>query len=238
MDLLVVGAASLGIHLDAAQIEQFELYYRELLDWNRKTNLTTVTDREQVQTRHFLDSLVVHSVLPAGAVPNDARMIDIGSGAGFPGLPLRIAFPQVRLTLVDSVRKRTAFLHHIIEALGFDDVEVRLGRAEDLGREPRLREGFDVVLARAVAKLPVLAELMLPFCRVGGLVVTHKGADAEDQVREAQRAVSETGGKLKEVRRVDLDRNGFTTSLVVIEKVTETPDRYPRRPGIPAKRPL
>lgn len=233
MDLLVDGAAAFGINLDAAQTEQFDLYYRELVDWNQRINLTTITEREQVETRHFLNSLAVHTALPAGTLSGGARVIDIGSGGGFPGLPLRIAFPQIRLTLAESAGKRAAFLRHVIEAIGLSSVEVRSGRAEDLGREPQLREGFDVVLARAVAKLPVLAELMLPFCRVGGLVVAHKGSDVANEVQDAQHAIHETGGTLGEVRPV-----GLTTSLVVIEKVSGTPDRFPRRPGIPAKRPL
>ncbi len=233
MDLLVDGAAAFGINLDAAQTEQFDLYYRELVDWNQRINLTTITEREQVETRHFLNSLAVHTALPAGTLSGGARVIDIGSGGGFPGLPLRIAFPQIRLTLAESAGKRAAFLRHVIEAIGLSSVEVRSGRAEDLGREPQLREGFDVVLARAVAKLPVLAELMLPFCRVGGLAVAHKGSDVANEVQDAQHAIHETGGTLGEVRPV-----GLTTSLVVIEKVSGTPDRFPRRPGIPAKRPL
>jgi len=233
LDLLVDGAAAFGINLDAAQTEQFDLYYRELVDWNQRINLTTITEREQVETRHFLNSLAVHTALPAGTLSGGARVIDIGSGGGFPGLPLRIAFPQIRLTLAESAGKRAAFLRHVIEAIGLSSVEVRSGRAEDLGREPQLREGFDVVLARAVAKLPVLAELMLPFCRVGGLAVAHKGSDVANEVQDAQHAIHETGGTLGEVRPV-----GLTTSLVVIEKVSGTPDRFPRRPGIPAKRPL
>ena len=140
MDLLVDGAASLGIRLEAAQVEQFELYYCELVEWNRKTNLTSITDREQVLVRHFLDSLAVYTVLPAGVFASDARVIDVGSGAGFPGLPLRIAFPHIRLTVIESVGKRVAFLQHMITSLGFDNAEVIRGRAEELGREPQLRE--------------------------------------------------------------------------------------------------
>ncbi len=233
--LLVKGASALGIHLGSAQADQFRRYYAELLHWNRRVNLTAIVEWEDVQTRLFLDSLAVSAVLPDTTLRSGARMLDVGTGAGVPGLPLKIAFTSMSLTLLDATAKKTAFLTHVTHLLGLDDVEVLTGRAEDLARDPRLRERFDVVLARAVGKLPVLAELTLPFCRPGGVVVAVKGANVDDEVQQAENAIEALAGRLRETRRVAAAGG---TAFVVLEKIGPTPERYPRRPGIPAKRPL
>ena len=238
MEPLVRGAAELGIRLDQAQIEQFRRCHSELVDWNRRINLTAVTDWAHVQTRHFLDSLAVSTVLPPDTLRSGGSVLDVGSGAGFPGLPLKIAFPCLRLTLLDATAKKTAFLSHLAQELGLEDVEVLTGRAETLAHDPALRESFDVVVSRAVAKLPVLAELTLGFCRIGGVVVAQKSAGVADEVREALVAVAELGGRLGEVRPVTMDMADGDGALVVLEKASPTPKTYPRRPGIPAKRPL
>ncbi len=235
---LVSGAATLGIQLDRAQIEQFHRYYRELVDWSKRINLTTVTGWEEVQTRHFLDSLSVSVVLPAGLLGSGGRILDLGSGAGFPGLPLGIAFPGLNVTLMDSTAKRTAFLAHVVEMLGLGNVEVRTGRAEALGHDPALRESFDAVLSRAVAHLSVLAELCLPFCRLGGVVVAQKMLGVDDEIRRAHRAIETMGGRLRGVEEITFEGSEGAKGLVVIEKNSPTPAGYPRRPGIPAKRPL
>lgn len=238
MEFLARGSAELGIELDEAQLEQFRRFHAELVDWNTRANLTTVTGWEQVQVRHFLDSLAVLPALPAGLLDRGGRILDVGSGAGLPGIPLRIALQGLKLTLMDATAKKASFLTHVTGALGLTDVQVLSGRAEDLGHDPELREGFDAVVARAVVKLPVLAELCLPFCRRGGLVVAHKGPGVDDEVSTAAKAIQELGGRLRAIREMPLQGLGLKGVLVVLEKVDSTPDRYPRRPGIPAKRPL
>ncbi len=237
MELLIAGAAALGIELTPVQVARFQQYYTELVEWNRRANLTAVTGLAEVQERHFLDSLTACLVIPAESL-RSGRFLDVGAGAGFPGMPLKIAFPGIRLTLVESTAKKTAFLSHLKEVLEYPDVEVRTGRAEELAHDPALRESFDVVLSRAVARLNVLAELALPFCRTGGIFVAHKAASVEAEVQEAHRAVETVGGRVKEIRDVNMPGLGGPRSLVVLEKLVATPAQYPRRPGIPAKRPL
>lgn len=237
MELLLEGAATLGLRLSPHQLGQFRQYYREIVEWNSRVNLTRISEYEDVQTRHFLDSLTASLAFPKGTTGN-TQVLDLGSGAGLPGLPLRIAFPELRVTLVDATAKKTAFLKHVTETLGLDDVRVITGRAEALARDPDHRECYDVVVSRALSELPVLAELALPLCRVGGLVVAQKGADIEDEVDRARSAIAITGGTLREVRNIDLGEHLGPRALVILEKSTPTPNRYPRRDGIPAKRPL
>ena len=237
MELLATGADDLGVVLDRAQLDQFRCYYGELVQWNSYFNLTGITDYDEVQTRHFLDSLTVGAVLSA-EIRRSGRLLDVGSGAGLPGLPLKIAHPGLNVTLLDATAKKTAFLEHVTQVLGLNDVEICTGRAESLAHDPRLRESYDVVVSRAVAKLPVLAELVLPFCRIGGLAVAQKGVSVESELGEAQTAIKALGGAVSEVREVSVPGAVEAGTVVVIEKVSATPDLYPRRPGIPSKRPL
>ena len=192
-----------------------------------------MTRWEDVQTTHFLDSLTVR----LGMSSDSGRLADVGSGAGFPGVPLKIVFPGLQTTLIESTGKKTAFLHHLAGDLDLE-MDVRKGRAETLAHEPDLRESFDFVTSRAVAGMAVLAELCLPFCRVGGTVVAQKKGDIEEEIANAGRAIDAMGGRLKEVKEVSLSGLGEARRLVLLEKVRPTPDRYPRRPGVPAKRPL
>ena len=237
MELLRAGATAIGIDLGFAQIEQFRRYYKEMAVWNARMNLTTVTEWKEVQTRHFLDSLTVSLAIPQ-AILEYGRFLDVGSGAGFPGVPLKIAFPESRATLIDSTAKKTAFLLHLRDELGLEDVDVRTGRAETLAHDQRLRGGFDFVVARAVASLAALVEWTLPFCRIGGIVVAQKKSDVRDETARARRATATMGGKLREIREVSFKELGEVRSLVVLEKNSPTPELYPRRPGMPAKRPL
>jgi 16S rRNA (guanine527-N7)-methyltransferase len=224
-----------GISLSRAQISAFERYQAELADWNQRISLTAIRDPEEVRRKHFLDSM---SCLLAMQGTPMQRVIDVGSGAGFPGLPLRIGLPEIGLTLVESVHKKAAFLEHVVKALDLEDVEVLPARAEQVGRMPAHREGYDWALARAVAPLPVLVEYLLPLVKVGGKVLAQKGKDAEKQVGMAEKAIGLLGGEFQEMIPVDLPGGYERRYLVVIQKIAETPDKYPRREGIPAKRPL
>lgn len=237
MKSLTAGAAALGIRLNATQLAQFHRYYQELTDWNTRVNLTSITGWEEVQARHFLDSLTVSLAIPRDLLES-GRFVDVGSGAGFPGLPLKIAFPSLRATLVDSTAKKTAFLVALRDGLGLSGVDVLTGRAETLAHEPTLRESFDFVLVRGVASMAALAEITLPFCRVGGVVIAHKKLGIEDEMARAQRAIEVVGGGVREMREVALWQLNDSRGLVVLEKLRPTPAQYPRRPGIPAKRPL
>ena len=215
----------------------FRLYYQELVEWNRAVNLTAIVDPGEVATKHFLDSLSVTRVIPDETLAV-GKLADVGSGAGFPGLPLKIAWPGLNVTLIESVGKKAAFLRHVVDALELDSVEVENGRAETLAHEPRLREGFDIVTARAVAHMASLAELTLPLCRPGGIVVAQKKAGIDEELKEAETAIALLGGALERVEVVDDVEPGDPRWLVVLRKVAASPARYPRRPGIPVKRPL
>ncbi len=234
--LLAKGAADIGIALDAAQLERFERYFHEVAEWNSRVNLTSVTQWESVQTTHFLDSLTVSLAVPFAGMLS-GRLLDVGSGAGFPGVPLKIAFPHVEVTLVEATGKKTAFLRHLGGVLDVD-LDVRTGRAESLAHCPDLRERFDVVTSRAVGSLSVLAELCLPFCRIDGVVVAQKRGGVDDELRRAGRAIDAMGGRPKGIQEAPSGLLGAGRLLVLMEKLQPTPARYPRRPGVPAKRPL
>ncbi len=244
MPLLAAGARELGVNLSAGQLEQFELYYRELAEGNERANLTAVTAYEEAQVKHFLDSLTVCLPVrekpdaPPDNLPGVERVVDVGSGAGFPGLPLKLAFPRLELHLIESVGKKTAFLEHIARALGLRGVTVHTGRAETLARRPELRDGFDLALARGVARLPLLLEYTLPFCRPGGYAIALKHGGLEAELAEARFALSELGGRAAGVFPVPLAGLADDRVAAAFEKVAPTPERYPRRVGIPAKRPL
>lgn len=237
MEFLKHIATDWGIHLDALHFQTFERYYDELIAWNRRMNLTTITAYEAVQVRHFADSLAVLLVVgDLGA--EGVRLIDIGSGAGFPGLPLKIVNPAWQVTLVEATRKKTAFLEHLVAVLGLEGVEVVWARAEELGRDPRYREQFDLATARAVAELAVLVEYALPLVRVGGRFVAQKGAEVAEELEHARGAIELLGGAHVDTVPYVLPRVDGPLHLVVIEKVAPTPAQYPRRPGMPGKRPL
>jgi 16S rRNA (guanine527-N7)-methyltransferase len=236
MEILARGAEKLGLRLSAKQLAQFQTYYQELLDWNRRMNLTRITDYEEVQMKHFLDSLTVILVWPQSSTA--VRLIDVGTGAGLPGIPLKIIMPEIEVVLLDSTAKKAVFLSHMKDKLGLTDCEIVVGRAEEVAQQPGYREKFELVLSRAVAPLPVLAELALPFCAVGGAFVAQKKGDICQELKDAGGAIGKLGGSLRETRRVRLEEFSDERWLAVIDKVMSTPRKYPRRPGIPAKRPL
>lgn len=236
-DVLLAGADELGIKLSLAQVSQFRQYYVLMADWNRRVNLTAVTEWEAVQSRHFVDSLSVVLALPDDALAN-GRFADVGAGAGFPGAPLKIAFPGLRATLMEATAKKAAFLNELTGVLKLSDVEILIDRSETLAHREGLRESFDFVLCRAIAKMRTLAELTLPLCRIGGVVVAQKSIGVNDELDAARNAIEKLGGELKEVQEISTKTLGEGRALVVLQKVRSTPDNYPRRPGIPKKRPL
>lgn len=225
----------LGKRLTARQLRQFETYERELLEWNRRVNLTAITEVRAIQNQHFLDSL---SCWIAMKDSPGARVVDVGTGAGFPGLPLKILEPSLRLTLVEATGKKVAFCRHLVDRLELHGVQVIHARAEAVGQDPAHREGYDWSVARAVADLPVLLEYLLPLTRVGGQALAQKGEDAPSQAQAAAHALNLLGGELSRVIPVDLPGVVETRYLIVARKVASTPVQFPRRPGIPTKRPL
>ncbi len=238
MEKLNSGAQKLGLHLSPGQLEQFHIYYNELVDWNRRMNLTSITGYEEVQVGHFLDSLTVTLALKPPLGGESFSVIDVGTGAGLPGIPLRIVLSGIRLVLLEATAKKAKFLNHLTTRLGLDNVEVVIGRAEGVAHDARYREKFDLVLSRAVASLSALAELTLPFCAVGGSFIAQKKGDIGVELNSASRAITALGGNLRELQTVDLAEFRDKRCLVVIDKVKPTHPEYPRRPGIPAKRPI
>ena len=224
-----------GLQLTPHQLSAFSRYEKELAIWNTRHSLTAIRNPEDVLVKHFLDSLTAFLAL-RGSTMN--RLIDLGTGAGFPGLPIKILCPSIKLTLVESVGKKTTFCRHIVETLGLDNVEIHQIRAETLGQDLAHRESYDWALSRAVAVMPVLVEYLLPFVRVGGNVLAMKGEDAPVEVHSADAAIQILGGHLRQLIPVTLPGVVDTRHLVVIDKIAATPKKYPRREGIPNKRPI
>lgn len=240
MKRLIDGARALNLQLTERQIASFQVYYEELMAWNQKFNLTAITDYEGVQIRHFLDSLscLLASEARQALARSDARLIDVGSGAGLPGVPLKLVCPDVHLTLLEATGKKVRFLEHLVARLGLRRVVAIHARAEELAHDPAHREGYDLILARAVAAMRVVAEYALPFCKIGGWLVAQKGEAGAAEAWAAEDAIETLGGALRRVVPVELPGLPEDRSLVIVEKVGPTPTKYPRRPGMPAKRPL
>jgi 16S rRNA (guanine527-N7)-methyltransferase len=224
----------LGLSLTTRQLEQFAQYQSLLLDWNQRINLTGARSPHEIQTRHFADSLTC--ALVTGNL-NNKSLIDVGSGAGFPGLPLKIFYPQMKLVLLESVEKKGSFLKEVVAELELEDVSLVVNRAETAGHDIVHRQQYDWAVARAVAHLSPLLEYLLPFCRVGGYALAQKGTRADQELQESQEALQILGGEVSELVLTGVD-NKSNAKLIIVEKVRETPEKYPRRAGIPVKRPL
>lgn len=236
MDKLAQDLRSLvGIQLTSRQLAAFKKYAEELLEWNKNINLTAIRDAEGIRNKHFLDSL---TCMLAWRDRPPERLIDIGTGAGFPGIPLKIIMPRLQLTLVESVGKKLEFCRHMVEVLGLENVTCLQSRAEELGLTREHREKYDWAVARAVANLPVLAEYLLPLVRVGGGMLAQKGETGPAEAHKADRAIHVLGGRIKQLIPVLLPGVTEERFLVVVDKVSATPPGYPRRVGLPAKRPI
>lgn len=224
-----------GLVLTSKQVAQLSAYERELLEWNEKINLTAIRDVEGIRAKHFLDSL---SCSLAWKDQAPRRLIDVGTGAGFPGLVLKILYPDLKLTLVESVGKKANFCTHIVQTLGLGNVEVLPLRAEDVGRDPARREKYDWAVARAVAAMPVLAEYLLPLVRVGGGMLAQKGESGPAETNTAEKAFKILGGRLRQLIKIELPGVADERYLVLVDKFAPTPGTYPRKAGLPAKKPL
>lgn len=225
----------LGIKQDQNQLERFHKFYQLLIEWNKVMNLTGITEYEDVVEKHFVDSL---SIIKAIDLSRIHTVIDIGTGAGFPGIPLKIAFPHLRVVLLDSLNKRIKFLDEVIFQLGLTEIRTIHGRAEEYARKEEYREQFDLCVSRAVANLSTLSEYCLPYIQVGGIFVPYKSGEIDDEVEQSKKAVRILGGNIKEVMKFELPGTDIHRSFVLIHKEQHTQKKYPRKAGIPAKEPL
>jgi 16S rRNA (guanine527-N7)-methyltransferase len=225
----------LGLRLTAGQVDSFAQYEQELIKWNQQINLTAIDHPKKIRVKHFLDSL---TCLKAMRDTPMERVIDVGTGAGFPGIPLKIIYPSMQLTLVESVRKKTAFCQHIVDVLNLEKVDILTERAEVVGNLSDHREKYDWALARAVASMPILIEYLLPLVQIGGRALAMKGESGPAEAHSADQAISLLGGHLRQLIPLHLPGVEEDRYLIVLDKVAATPDKYPRRVGIPAKRPL
>lgn len=231
--ILSENAAQAGFELSALQLEQFEKYYEMLVETNKVMNLTALTEPQDVAVKHFVDSLMAYADYFPGKV-----LADVGTGAGFPGIPLKIYCPSLKVVLIDSLAKRLNFLQRVIAELGLKDIECVHLRAEDAGKNPAHREKYDIVTARAVARLSVLSEYCLPLVKVGGVFIALKGAKYQEEIAAAGKALSVLGGKLIEAKKVELPGLNDGRAVVTIKKVKASPKAYPRKAGLPDKNPL
>lgn len=224
---------SIGIELTDSQLNAFETYYDMLIDRNKVMNLTAITEFDEVMDKHFLDSVYLFRSIKLEA---NYKLIDIGTGAGFPGIPLKIVFPELKITLLDSLNKRVGFLNDLIEELNLNDIEAIHGRAEDIARDKAYRASYDIAVSRAVANLSTLSEYCLPFVKIGGKFVSYKSGDCADEVDNAKAAIHLLGGKINKIDEFSYSNN--SRSFIVIDKVMNTSNKYPRKAGLPSKKPL
>lgn len=234
VELLRKGAAAYGITLTEEQLTQFGRYHETLMEWNEKINLTAITEEREVVIKHFIDSFSVLRHLPEGT----GSLIDVGTGAGFPGIPLKIVQKNLKVTLLDSLEKRVRFLDTVIAYNQLTGIQAIHGRAEDFAREKSYRERYDIGIARAVASLPVLCEYILPFVRIGGLFIAMKGSEVQKELEEAGKAISILGGEVKKVEHFILPLDPMERHIISIVKIRQTPTQYPRKSGKPTKSPI
>lgn len=235
MNGLKEDALNFGIHLSDEQLSQFYTYYQMLIEWNEKINLTAITDFDEVIKKHFLDSLSIGRILNQDT---DVSILDIGTGAGFPGIPIKISFPNTEITLMDSLNKRVNFLNEVINTLGLEKIKALHGRAEDFAKKDMFRESFDLCVSRAVANLSSLSEFCLPYVKVGGKFISYKSEKAMEELDVSKKAITILGGGNVTCDEFVLPGTDFNRTFVMIHKIKETPGKYPRKAGTPVKQPL
>lgn len=232
-DTFIKELEKLSVELSEVQLKQFRMYYELLVEKNKVMNLTGITEWDEVLEKHFLDSI---SLIRVCNLRQPLSVMDMGTGAGFPGIPLKIAFPNLKITLADSLNKRVVFLQEVIDSLGLTEIEAVHGRAEDLAQDKKYRESYDLAVSRAVANLSTLSEYCLPFVKIGGQFISYKSGEIEQEANDSKSAIFLMGGKLKDIVKFELGESG--RSFIVIDKVNGTPKNYPRKAGTPAKKPL
>lgn len=234
-EILIEGSKELGIDLDNNSIEKFKIYKNLLKEWNNKINITAITEDKEIIVKHFLDSMTPYIL---DIFNGDKKIIDIGTGGGFPGLPLKIINDNLKITLMDSLNKRITFLKEVISSLELNDIEAIHGRAEELSRTKEYREIYDVCISRAVASLDTLCEYCIPFVKPGGYFISMKGPDIDEELNKARNSIKTLGGKLIDKKIITIPQSNIRHSLLIIKKVRETPTKYPRGGGKPKKNPL
>ena len=234
-DILERGFKEFNIPFSTDTIDQFLKYYELLMQWNNKINLTSITDFEDVLIKHFIDSLSLVRIIPG---LSEEKVLDLGSGAGFPGIPLKIVFPGINITLADSVNKKLLFINDVIEKLGLENAETVHGRAEDLARDVKYRGRYDICVSRAVANLSTLSEYCLPFVKTGGAFISYKSSESTDEIKSAEKAISLLGGKIENDIIFELPYTDIKRRLILIRKDKATLGAYPRKAGTPLKNPL
>ena len=233
--ILEDGCQAFGVTLTDKQIEQFEKYYELLVEWNKVMNLTGITEFDEVMQKHFVDSEAAAKYVEMEKVNS---LIDVGTGAGFPGIPLKIVYPHIQVTLLDSLNKRIKFLEEVVDNLGLTGIETVHGRAEDAAKKAEYREQFDLSVSRAVANLASLTEYCLPFVKVGGKFVSYKSVSVDEEITQSKKAVYVLGGEIGKVEKFNLPESDMERALVIVEKKRSTPKKYPRKAGMPTKEPL
>lgn len=230
---LLSQAQKIEIELNEEQIDIFYRYKQLLIEWNKKMNLTAITETKDIILKHFIDSLTIMKY-----IKENQKVIDVGTGAGFPGLPLKIANPTLNIVLIDSLNKRINFLNEVINQNNLKNIKAIHNRIEQTAREEQYREGFDIVTSRAVANLAVLAEYMLPFAKIGGKCICMKGSEIEEELENSKNAIKLLGGKIIKIDSFELPQDNIKRNIIIIEKEKNTPNKYPRKPGTPSKEPL
>lgn len=226
-------AGVLGVRFSMEQTEQFFEYMKLLIEWNEKINLTAIIEPEEIILKHFIDSITILK-----EIEKDSKLVDVGTGAGFPGIPLSIMEPSLKITLVDSLNKRLIFLEEVINKLNLKNVELVHARAEEFGQNKQYREKFDIATSRAVANLSTLSEYLIPLVKINGKVLSMKASDAQEEINDAKKAIEILGGKIEKVEEFNLPQSDIGRTIITIRKEKQTPSKYPRKPGTPSKEPI